>query len=83
MIKNVCKRQAITVAADFRIFQKFYQALELDNPLKSLATLVTGINLKRVILVAAGLVYCSKVKFGFCIKLARLGPTLMKYSLTL
>jgi hypothetical protein len=72
------------VAAAFRIFPEILSrpvALELDNPLKSLATLITRNNLKLVILVTAGLIYYSKVKSEFCIKLARLGPILIKYSL--
>ena len=81
----MCVRDGLTiVAAAFRIFPEILSrpvALELDNPLKSLATLVTGNNLKPVILVTAGLIYCSKVKSEFCIKLARLGTILIKYSL--
>lgn len=84
MIKNVCKKQASNCDSKFQNLPEILSrpvALELENLLKSFATLVTGNNLKRVILLTAGLVYRLKVKFGFCIKLASRGLALIKYSL--
>ena len=65
---------------------EFYQifcpvALQLDNPFRSLITLLTETNLKRSNLDLAGLTNSLNEVLESSMELARLGPILVKYSL--
>ena len=56
-------------------------ALQLDNPFRSLITLLTETNLKRSNLDLAGLTNSLNEVLESSMELARLGPILVKYSL--